>query len=138
MKISLALGQRQTLSRQTAWGCLTTNLAFPGSGSLIAGYRSGYFQAALAIGGMLITGVFGIRFIAWYLSNWSKFFGPQADPFPLMGEMWLRIRWALAGIGVFALGGLWALTTSLRIVNEAKKGAPPSAPPPLINAPPRV
>jgi hypothetical protein len=27
MKISLALGPRQPLSRQTAWGCVTTNLA---------------------------------------------------------------------------------------------------------------
>ena len=51
-KISLALGQRQALSRQTAWGCFTTNLALPGFGSLVAGRISGYFQVALAMVGL--------------------------------------------------------------------------------------
>ena len=52
MKISLALGPRRPLSRQTAWGCLTTNLALPGAGSLVAGRVSGYPQLALGVGGM--------------------------------------------------------------------------------------
>ena len=62
-KVSLALGPRRPLSRQTAWGCFTTNLAMPGFGSLVAGRISGYAQAALTIGGMVLTMVFGARFI---------------------------------------------------------------------------
>ena len=68
MKISLALGPRQPLSRQTAWGYLTSNLALPGSGSLLAGRISGYAQLALGLGGLLMTVVFGLRFMLWYFA----------------------------------------------------------------------
>src|SRR6266478_1303859 len=101
MKISLALGPRHPLSRQTAWGCLTTNLALPGSGSLVAGRRSGYAQLALAVSGMVLTLIFGLRFLAWFVANWSRFHQPDTDPFAALGEMWHVLRWPVVGIGVF-------------------------------------
>src|ERR1041385_5349910 len=112
MKISLALGQRQALSRQTAWGCLTTNLALPGFGSLAAGRRVGYLQVALMITGMALTMILGVRFVLWTLTNWSRLHDPMADQVAALGEMWLAVRWALLGIGIFGLGWLWALATS--------------------------
>jgi hypothetical protein len=130
MKISLALGQRQQLSRQTAWGFLTTNLALPGFGSLAAGRKSGYFQAVLTIIGMALTMIFGLRFIAWSLSNWSRLHDPTADQFAALGEMWLVVRWALLGIGIFALGWIWALGTSLGILRES--GQPQHPVPPRL------
>src|SRR5205823_9445763 len=98
MKISLALGQRQQLSRQTAWGFLTTNLALPGFGSLAAGRKSGYFQAVLTIIGMGLTMIFGLHFIRWSLVNWSRLHDPQADQIAALGENWLQVRWALLGM----------------------------------------
>src|SRR5439155_27279195 len=117
MKISLVLGEQRPLSRQTAWGCLTTNLALPGFGSLAAGRGSGYLQAALTIIGMALTMFFGGRFIIWSLSNWSRLHDPQSEQFAALGEMWLVVRWALLGVAIFALGWLWALATSFAIVS---------------------
>src|SRR5258706_10242547 len=131
MKISLALGQRQPLSRQTAWGCLTTNLALPGFGSLVAGHVSGYPQAALGIGGLILTTVFGLRFIVWYIANWSRFYGAHADPFAALSDMWPSLRWALLGIGLFVVSLLWALATSLQIVRAAKNAEATKVPPRL-------
>jgi hypothetical protein len=131
MKISLALGPRQALSRQTAWGCLTTNLAMPGFGSLVAGHRSGYFQAALAILGLILTTVFGIRSMVWAVANWSSIQANDVDPFDTLLRMWLVMRWAFAGIAVFAIGWIWALGTSLLILRAAGTLEPNTVPPRL-------
>jgi hypothetical protein len=128
MKISLALGPRQPLSRQTAWGCFTSNLALPGSGSLLAGQRSGYGQVVLAIGGMIVTTVLGARFVLWCIANWSRLHDPNADQLSTLSDMWLVLRWPLLGLAVFLLGWLWALATSLQILRSAK--APERAGPP--------
>jgi hypothetical protein len=131
MRISLALGPRRTLSRQTAWGCLTTNLALPGFGSLVAGRISGYPQAVLALGGMGLTLVFGVPFILWFAANSARLHNPEADPLAAMLEMWLAVRWAVLGIALFVLGWLWALATSLSLLAAAKKEELPKAPPRL-------
>jgi hypothetical protein len=130
-KISLALGPRRPLSRQMAWGCMTTNLAVPGIGSLMAGRVTGYIQLLLTVGGMILTLWFGVRFIVWAVGNWNQL--QQADdPVAPLLEMWNRAHWALLGIGIFALAWLWALTTSVGIVREARAGEflPPRSPGP--------
>ena len=124
MKISLALGERRPLSRQTAWGCLTSNIALPGSGSLMAGRKSGYPQAFLAIGGMILTLIFGVRGLLWMLANWSRTRDPAVDQFAVMSEMWQVLRWALLGMAIFGLGWLWALATGYAIVRSAKNDSP--------------
>lgn len=131
MKISLALGERRPISRQTAWGCLTTNLAAPGFGSLVAGRIAGYPQAALALGGLAITTLLGVRFIVWSLANWSRLHDPQAESLDALGEMWRAARWPLLGIAIFAVGWLWALCTSLQILSSAGKMEQKDAPPRL-------
>ncbi len=131
MKISLALGKREPLSRQTAWGCFTTNLAMPGFGSLLGGRRSGYPQALLGLGGLALTVVFGLRFILWFLTNWSRLEGAEADPVASWIEVLLALRWPGLGIGVFGLAWLWSLGTSLLILSAAKNTSPSGAPPPL-------
>ena len=133
MKSSLALGTRRPLSPQTAWGCLTSNLAFPGSGSLVAVHASGYAQGALAVGGMIVTLAFGIPLMIWAVSNWSQLFGGQNDPVWALTELWTHMRWALLGIAIFGFGWLWALGTSIQIVRAAKRAADkePVSPPPL-------
>ena len=131
MRISLALGPRRRLSRQTAWGCLTTNVAMPGFGSLVAGRVSGYAQAALAIGGMTLTMIFGMRFIWWMVANWSRFHEPDADPTAGLGEMWQYLKWPLVGFGMFGVGWLWAVVTGLQIVSSARKAESAAVPPRL-------
>ena len=121
MKISLALGPRQPLSRQTAWGCLTSNLALPGSGSLLAGRRSGYGQLALAMAGLLMITILGLRFILWALANWSRLHAPEADPVESLLEIWLHLRLAFVGFGIALIAWIWALLTSLSILDSARK-----------------
>jgi hypothetical protein len=131
MKISLALGQRRVLSRQTAWGCLTSNLAVPGTGSLVAGYRSGYVQLAMTLCAFSLTSIFGLRFIYWVIRNWARIYGPHGDSLEALLEIWPVLRWALVGIGLFGMTWLWALQTSLSVVREAKQADAAKAPPPL-------
>ena len=131
MKVSLALGSREPLSRQTAWGCFTGNLALPGSGSLIAGRRSGYVQLALAAISLVLTLFFGVRAILWFLANWSRLNAPSADPFESLKEMWHVLKWAVLGIGLFLVAWLWALATSLWILRGARAGERSNAPPPF-------
>jgi hypothetical protein len=130
MKFSLTLGPRRPLDRQTAWGCLTANLfGVPGLGSLAAGRRVGYVQMLLSVGGLAISSVYGIRFILWFISNSAQV--NQLDDAGLgqVGDIWLHLRWALLGIGVFACGWLWSLATSLGLLAEAKSGTTKPAPP---------
>ena len=103
----------------------------PGFGSLVAGRVSGYAQAALAIGGMILTMVFGVRFIWWYVANWSRFHEPGADPTAALSEMWPFLKWLLLGFGMFALGWLWALATGFQIVSSAGKAESAAVPPRL-------
>jgi hypothetical protein len=131
MKVSLALGPRRPLSRQTAWGCVTTNLAMPGAGSLVAGRVTGYAQLALAIVGTVLTLLFGVRFIVWYVANWSRFHGDATDPLGALADMWHVLRWAVLGIGVFFVGWLWALMSSFGIVLSAKTAESAPVPPRL-------
>ena len=129
MKISLALGPRGPLSRQTAWGCFTANLAFPGIGSLMAGRKVGYAQAVLGFGGLAMSLLFGIPFIYWCLANWARLYGDQADPGATMTELGSHVLWPAEGIALFGAGLIWALRTSFLILNES----PPASP-----APPRL
>jgi hypothetical protein len=133
MKISLALGPRRPLSRQTAWGCLTTNLALPGFGSLVAGRIPGYPQAALALGGMGLTLAYGTRFLIWFVNNWARLHDPEAELLTVLRDMWVAggLRWAMLGIALFALGWFWALATSLRLLHAAQAGESRHAPPRL-------
>ena len=89
---------------------------------------------ALALGGFALTLVFGLRFILWYIAHWSQLNGTDADKFEALGGLWLAIRWVVLGMGLFVLGWLWALSTSLQIVHEAKNTEEdaPKEPPKLM------
>jgi hypothetical protein len=101
----------------------------PGFGSLMAGRISGYPQAFLGIAGMIVTMIFGVRALIWMLSNWARMRDPASDQLAVFGEMWLALRWALLGMGIFGVSWLWALASSYGIVRSAKNDAP--APPRL-------
>src|SRR5258708_6708134 len=106
MKISLARAPREPLSSQTAWGCLTSNLALPGSGSLLAGRVSGYGQLLLALLGVIVSLFYGVRFVMWNFSNWTRLHAPDVDSIEALREIWIHLRWALLGFGIFILSML--------------------------------
>ena len=126
MKISLALGPRRTLSPQTAWGCLTTNLALPGAGSLAAGRPIGYLQLALALLGVALTCLTTAHVAWWSFHNWDRLHSADVDGIEAMGEMWQAFRWPVFSLFFFALDWCWGLATGLELVREAKQAqAPP-------------
>jgi hypothetical protein len=127
MKMSLALQPRRRLNRSEAWGCLTANLALPGSGSLVAGRRSGYLQMILAVAGLLITLLAGVRFIVWYAANRALLSAepPPEDPFGSFVILWTAVRWPLAGVAIFTIAMVWALGTSVQILNGATEASVP-------------
>jgi hypothetical protein len=111
------------LNRSTAWGCLTSNLALPGTGSLLAGRVSGYFQFSMALAGFGLTTVFGLRFIAWSISHWTDMQDIGVDPVDRLWDMWLAMRWACLGLGLFGVSWIWGLASSLDILRRATRSA---------------
>lgn len=97
----------------------------------MAGRKLGYAQAAFGFGGLAVSVLFGVPFMYWCLTNWSRLYGDQADPVTSMGELWFHVRWALLGIGLFGLGWLWALGTSCMLLKESQSA-------PVAEAPPRL
>jgi hypothetical protein len=111
--------------RSDAWGCLTANLALPGSGSLLAGRKIGYAQLVLTTAGLLLTLGSGIPAILWFLKNWEHLMSPPDDPAQRLSEIFAAIRWPLIGFGIFGFSLCWALITSLGILWTPKSPAPP-------------
>jgi hypothetical protein len=130
MKFSLTLGPRRPLDRQTAWGCLTANLlGVPGLGSLAAGRRVGYGQMILSLSGLALTSAFGIHFIIWYASHSAEVNQLDDEGMAHVGELWIHLRSALLGIGVFLTAWLWSLASSLSILAQAKSTVTKPVPP---------
>jgi len=130
-----SLEKAPAVNVQTAWGCLTANLAVPGSGSMMAHRRiSGIVQGTLAITGMALSAIFTVRFFAWYAANRLRLEeSALEDPVGALLEYWQAIRWAIVGICLFGIGWLWALLTSLRVLRNARRAevAGKPAPPKL-------
>ena len=121
MKVSAPPAGPLTLDRQKAWACLTSNLALPGFGSLLARRKVGYVQVPLCVLGLVLTLAFGSRFVVWYFTHRAQINDPQGDPFAVWSDLWRNARWALLGIGVFGFDLLWALGTSLLVVSQARR-----------------
>ena len=104
-----------------AWVLVIINqLAFPGLGTILAGRRAGWPQAALMVVGFCLT----MTFLLWYLwcclrylrepnwdeGNWYASYAP--------------LFWALRyGLGFSGVAWLWAWLDSLAILRAAKRKA---------------
>ncbi|MEN9573182.1 MAG: hypothetical protein RL514_1037 [Verrucomicrobiota bacterium] len=111
------------VDRARAQACLWSNLAIPGSGSWLAGWRvSGALQLTLAVGGLLLSIGWGV----WFLAEWAK-----VGKLPILviydndGQLppgYLKfLLIGLGGLGLFGLALGWAFLTSLLIVQAAKR-----------------
>lgn len=101
---------------------ILNQFATPGLGSFLGGHRvTGLGQMALAVAGFaMVCGWFVLTLICLYRLLVQQVQTP------------LPTRLGFAGLLTFGVAWVWALTTSLRILREAKKDAtPPHIPPPL-------
>lgn len=102
---------------------VATNLALPGFGSLMARRAVGWPQAVLTVVGFALTTIFGVRFVIWFFQNIDVLYGPEADPVETLVALWKAVRWALVGIGLFAVSWLWSLATNAAILRSARETA---------------
>jgi hypothetical protein len=116
MRYFLSLARGGKLSRAEAQACLTANLGLPGAGSLMGGRVVGYWQVLVAVAGLGLTLIFGLFFLVWAIQNLEQLRDPEGDPFATLSAIWMRLRWALGGVGLFGIAWVWALVTSLSIL----------------------
>jgi len=122
MKLNLRLATPRPLSRSEAWGCVTANLAVPGSGSLAAGRAVGYAQMALTLIGFIMTLVCGAGFAHWYFAHADQISQSQQDnPGEAFLELWRAMRGSLLGIALFVFALAWACITSFQIVQAPRR-----------------
>jgi len=101
-----------------AWASLMTNLlVLPGLGSLLAGRRAGWGQAALALVGFALS----TAWLAWFVVAWSR-----TGSFPLDGGPYLPL--GLLGVLLFAVSWMWGLVTGLAVVRESRAQRRPTPP----------
>src|ERR1043166_4868547 len=101
MKTSSAQPDRRPLSRSKAWVCAVINqLAFPGMGTVMAGRRSGYVQAAVMVAGFLLTMGFMFVFFAALIQSMVQGVGSDT----LYKQLFHHYGWAgLSGLGLWFL-----------------------------------
>lgn len=126
MKLNLKLAAPRPLNRSEAWGCVTANLAVPGSGSLAAGRAVGYFQMALTLIGFIMTVVCGAGFFHWYFANANQFSQlQQDDPRAAFLALCHAASWTMAGFAIFIFALAWAAITSFQIMQARRKDSVP-------------
>jgi hypothetical protein len=126
VKGSLKLRPRRVLNRAQAWACFTANLALPGSGSLAAGRAVGYGQLAAGFLAVALTLATSIPMLQWALTGGLAASQSSAgDPFQDLSELWMHVRWPMAGIGLFVVAIIWATMTSLAILASSPKETVP-------------
>ena len=129
MKFNLTLGKPRPLSRSEAWGCVTANLAVPGSGSLAAGRAVGYWQMAVYFTGFVMSLAGSVAPVRWYLANSAQLNHPPegdvGDMFGPLSSFLHAARWVLLGIAFFLFALGWAAVTSFQIMQTSRKDSAP-------------
>jgi hypothetical protein len=119
----MASAPPKPITRAKAWTCAGLNqLGFPGMGTIFAGRKIGYAQSAL----MLI----GFGFTLYYMmSSFMGAFSVLNDPNwddTVLREAMKRGKWfGIAGSALCAAAWVWALFSSLQILNDSQKQPPP-------------
>jgi hypothetical protein len=116
MRYSLRLGSRKPINREWALASLAANVALPGAGTLLVGRIHGYLQLAMVLCGVVLTMIYGVRFIHWFLEHRAALESPDQDPLASLGLIWLQLRMPLLGMALFAAGWLWSVLGSLLLL----------------------
>ncbi|MBM3879744.1 MAG: hypothetical protein FJ387_08495 [Verrucomicrobia bacterium] len=137
MKTSSANDTPKAVDKPTAWACTLANLAtVPGLGSIAAGRKVGFVQAALALVALAASLVGTVQCYRLWLGaeQW-----PPEDGFP--PGFWASLFTALGGVMLYAGAWLWALRSSLSLHREARQAAaayPRHEPSPTPPRPPQL
>lgn len=109
-----------------AWvNALINLLALPGGGTILAGRRSGWAQAGLALLGFVLTCVWATHAVVIWVRTGDI---PCAlDNYLLAGGV---------GALLFLIAWLWALTSSISIMRQKRTALPPVIQPNRDIAPP--
>jgi len=113
-----------TTKRPSAWVCAAINqLAFPGLGTILAGRRVGYFQAAIMIASFSLT----MGFMLWFFICALRALAAQDASH--LAEQWRPYAWAgKSGLALFLIAWGWALASSISMVRAAIRTRPPDPP----------
>jgi len=113
-------------------GCVATNVALPGFGTVMAGKPVlGIFQAILGLTGLALTLIYGVRLFIWMLTNWNRIYDPNGDPMEILPEMFSAIFWPLVGIFLVVIALVWSVLTTLHILRRAGNPTAKRMPPPI-------
>ena len=116
MKALLERWQRARSSEDFAWACLLANVAgVPGMGTMMARRREGVAQLALSVAGGVLLTWWMVAFVIAELRTME--FPPPGGP---------ALGLALSGLGLFGIGWLWALASSVAVFRDRRRdGRPP-------------
>jgi hypothetical protein len=98
----------------------------------MAGRKVGYLQVTLTLIGFALSIWFGFRLMIWASQHWSEISDPYADPAENLLNLWRASRGVVLGLAIFGFTWIWALITSLTILNAARRQAASAAKPPVI------
>jgi hypothetical protein len=104
----------------------------PGFGTILAGRKVGYLQIVVTAAGFALTLIGGVPAIKWGFAHMANMSDAE-DPTENLRQLWIHMRWPLVGIALFVFAILWALTSSLSILAEARKAEVMRPLPPKIN-----
>jgi hypothetical protein len=96
-------------------------LAFPGLGTVMAGRRIGYYQAAVMLAGFTLT----MGYMLWFLyssvlylanTNWNE----QDWAERYRPHLWMA-KW---GVALCLVAWVWSLISSVQILRQARRTPP--------------
>jgi hypothetical protein len=99
---------------------LAANAALPGAGTLLLGRTIGYLQLGLAFVGVVLTLVYGVRFVHWFLEHRLLLENPDQDPWTTLRWVWTEVRISLLGMALFGSAWLWAIAGSLTLLWKSR------------------
>jgi len=121
------------------WVCILMNqLAFPGLGTIMAGWRSGYLQATLMVVGFVLIMVF----MTWFFICAGQYLMGEIRTEQEFKARYQSLAWAWkSGLIFCVVSWFWSLLSSIQLWRRSRAARPPTrvGPPPLPPAqnPPR-
>ena len=96
---------------------LTNQLAFPGLGTIMAGRRVGYPQAAMMLAGFFLT----MGFLIWFIVCGLRYAGHSEWTEAEFRALYRPYNWALYwGLGLSVGSWIWALFSSVSLLRQKR------------------
>ena len=120
MKISSGAPKPSPVKAPVWVWVLTNQLAFPGLGTIMAGRRVGYPQAAIMLAGFFLS----MGFLVWFIVCALRWAGHQEWSEEEFRALYRPYNWALYwGIGLCTISWVWALFSSISLLRQSQSQA---------------